>query len=63
MDTVEQNVFKSSGADEQDLNLKRPAFGMMQKTEKEAENKDSIFAEGLPGWNLEPPQLVVRRRH
>ena len=24
--------------------------------------EDSIFAEGLPSWDIEPPQVLVRRK-
>ena len=27
----------------------------------ETEEDDEIFAQGLPSWNLEPPQVAVRR--
>lgn len=24
---------------------------------------ESVFAQGLPSWNIEPPQVVIRRKH
>jgi len=24
---------------------------------------ESVFAQGLPSWNIEPPQVMVRRKH
>ena len=28
----------------------------------EAQEYESVFAEGLPEWNIEPPQVMVRRK-
>lgn len=39
------------------------AFGVINSLpQTSAESPKGIFAEGLPEWNLEPPQVVVRRR-
>lgn len=42
------------------------AEGSEQKNEKLIHEKyiepESVFAEGLPEWNIEPPQVVVRRK-
>lgn len=29
---------------------------------QEYKEPESIFAEGLPSWNIEPPQVMVRRK-
>ena len=39
----------------------QPAFAPAPAPEPEAE-EISVFAEGLPDWNIEPPQIVVRRK-
>lgn len=39
-----------------------PAFAPVeQKPEKPYVEPESVFAQGLPAWSLEPPQVVVRR--
>ena len=36
----------------------------IKEAKKMEENvkEDSIFAEGLPSWDIEPPQVLVRRK-
>lgn len=44
-----------------------PAFKSAEADVKQAENNDAVnsesaFANGLPSWSIEPPQVMVRRR-
>ncbi len=40
-----------------------PAFApAVKSTLKEDEEPTSVFADGLPEWSIEPPQVVVRRK-
>ena len=34
----------------------------MAKPVEEYKEPESVFAEGLPTWNIEPPQVMVRRK-
>lgn len=56
----------SPSADSSNLSLSKTneaAFGSINSSlQVSAETPKGIFAEGLPEWNLEPPQVVVRRR-
>lgn len=43
-----------------------PAFKQVKKAEDSAKTSryvepNTVFAEGLPEWSLEPPQVMVRR--
>lgn len=44
----------------------KPEFPPSEPTQNvsaaEIEETSAIFAEGLPGWSIEPPMVVVRRR-
>lgn len=48
--------------------VKEAATGEAEKVEVKSakmekyEEPISVFAQGLPAWNLEPPQVMVRRR-
>ncbi|MBQ3055588.1 MAG: hypothetical protein IJC88_05735 [Oscillospiraceae bacterium] len=44
-----------------------PAFAPLEESEtpepeKEYVEPNNIFAQGLPDWSIEPPQVLVRRR-
>ena len=42
-----------------------PAFAPAQEAPAKAEKyvePNNIFAQGLPNWSIEPPQVMVRRR-
>lgn len=43
---------------------KAPAFGQIKESDMPIKYKEpsAIFAQGLPSWSIEPPQVVVRRR-
>lgn len=53
--TVPQNSQESTPAFEQVKDTETPA-----KTFKYVE-PNTVFAEGLPDWSIEPPQVMVRR--
>lgn len=36
---------------------------LMEKGKTIVYEDKCIFAEGLPDWSIEPPQVVVRRKH
>lgn len=40
----------------------KPAFQMAAPEPEELPEEVSIFAEGLPDWDMVPPQVVVRRK-
>ena len=42
-----------------------PAFAPVKEPIVTAETVESndVFAQGLPEWSIEPPQVMVRRRH
>ena len=42
--------------------LKRPKSRIDGNIEKYKE-PESVFADGLPSWDILPPQIMVRRRH
>ena len=54
--------------DEKNISANTPAFPQINnekntQTEiKAREAVENVFADGLPEWSLEPPQVVVRRR-
>ena len=38
------------------------AFAPIAATEEKAPEPESVFAQGLPDWDMLPPQVVVRRK-
>ena len=40
----------------------KPAFQMATPEPEELPEEVSVFAEGLPNWDMVPPQVVVRRK-
>ena len=58
--------FKSSSESSRNLSLSKDngtGFDVINPSKQTSiEAPKGIFAEGLPEWNLEPPQVVVRRR-
>lgn len=36
---------------------------MIQSDDNIQKNEDLVFAQGLPEWSLEPPQMMVRRHN
>lgn len=48
-----------------DLNVSsRRESRNMEQVNNEVENNNALaFAQGLPEWSLEPPQIMVRRRN
>ena len=40
----------------------KPAFQMVTPEPEELPEEVSVFAEGLPDWDMVPPQVVVRRK-
>ena len=40
----------------------KPAFQMAALEPEELSEEVSVFAEGLPDWDMVPPQVVVRRK-
>lgn len=40
----------------------KPAFQMATPEPEEQPEEVSVFAEGLPDWDMVPPQVVVRRK-
>ena len=53
------------GADLAATKNSTPAFSAVEETDATATGKQaesvSVFAEGLPSWDVVPPQVVVRR--
>ena len=45
-----------------DQNEKKPAFKPVEPAVEESEETQSAFAQGLPSWDIVPPQIMVRRR-
>lgn len=43
-----------------DIDTQEPV--KMVKTVEEYREPESVFAKGLPAWNIEPPQVMVRRK-
>lgn len=43
-------------------NPSTPIFQMIQPEPEEISEEVSVFAEGLPDWDMVPPQVVVRRK-
>lgn len=41
----------------------KPAFQMATPEPEEVPEEISVFAEGLPDWDMVPPQVVVRRKN
>ena len=41
---------------------KSPIFQAIQEPEPTVPEEESALAKGLPEWNIEPPQVVVRRK-
>lgn len=39
-----------------------PAFAAAPKAAEAVQAPVSVFAEGLPAWDINPPQVMVRRR-
>ncbi|MFQ8892996.1 MAG: hypothetical protein ACLR8H_11540 [Clostridium sp.] len=40
----------------------KPAFDMFSVAETEEPEEISTFAQGLPSWDVVPPQIVIRRK-
>lgn len=40
----------------------KPAFQMVMPEQEEVTERISVFAEGLPNWDVLPPQVAVRRK-
>lgn len=41
----------------------KPAFQMAALEPEEMQEEVSVFAEGLPDWDMVPPQVIVRRKN
>lgn len=41
---------------------KKPAFGKVMLEVPACEEEESVFAKGLPDWDIVPPQVMVRRK-
>ena len=42
--------------------VKRSSEILENEYRKSAEESMDVFAQGLPEWSIEPPQVIVRRR-
>ena len=42
--------------------VQTPSSAPVFETVEERNEPVSVFAEGLPDWNIEPPQIMVRRK-
>lgn len=48
--------------DQNEKSEKRPAFKVAEPAIEESEEPQSAFAQGLPSWDVLPPQIMVRRK-
>ena len=60
----EEKTISESDANEQKpkSDAAKPAFQMATLEPEELSEEVSVFAEGLPDWDMVPPQVVVRRK-
>lgn len=59
----EKNVNREQSSEQKPkAHIAKPAFQMAEPEPEEVTEEMSIFAEGLPGWDMVPPQVVVRRK-
>lgn len=60
----EEKTISEPHADEQKpkADSAKPAFQMAAPEQEEIPEEVSVFAEGLPDWDMVPPQVVVRRK-
>lgn len=49
-----------SDADKADVSA--PANAAASQKDSECAEPNNVFAQGLPEWNVEPPQVIIRRR-
>ena len=66
MDVKSKANFINSVTDQQSAASNAPAFApagsaAVSKTSSYTE-PDNVFAQGLPSWDIVPPQVMVRRR-
>lgn len=63
---VEEETAQSGFAPIQEEQKKEPkegnAFAEVKSEQKSLEEEENAFAQGLPAWDLLPPQLAVRKR-
>lgn len=55
--TFSQNSISSNSPQKEEVKF------MDQSENNTEKNKDLAFAQGLPEWSLEPPQMMVRRHN
>lgn len=64
LDTVLESPFAAEKTIDKEVSLEKPVVMpfIAIEQEEEEEEEDSVFAQGLPEWDMLPPQIMVRRR-
>lgn len=58
----EEKPAQSGFAPLQEEQKKENAFAKVEPVQESPEEEENAFAQGLPAWDLLPPQLAVRKR-
>lgn len=62
-DAMKKDIVETaSDVKKENVNEKKQAFKFVESKIEEVEEQASVFAQGLPLWDVVPPQIMVRRK-